>query len=71
MSSQQGWIALNRKIVENPMWLSEPFSRSHAWIDLILLANHKPNFFFIRDIKFLKIVRKGTTDNFKKIQGYQ
>lgn len=51
MSSQQGWIALNRKIVENPMWLSEPFSRSHAWIDLILLANHKPNFFFIRDIK--------------------
>lgn len=34
-----GWISLNRKLMSDPMlWLSEPFSRGQAWIDLLLLA---------------------------------
>ncbi len=37
-----GWIRLHRKIMENKYWLSEPFTRVQAWIDLLLLANHKP-----------------------------
>lgn len=51
MTQDQGWIAINRNILNNTLWLSESFSRSQAWIDLLLIANHKDNFFFIRDIK--------------------
>jgi uncharacterized phage protein (TIGR02220 family) len=37
----KGWIKLHRKIVDNPLWLSEPFTKAQAWVDLLLLANHK------------------------------
>jgi DNA-binding transcriptional regulator YhcF (GntR family) len=43
-----GWIKLQRQILENPLWTSERFSRGQAWIDLILRANHKPNLIRIR-----------------------
>jgi len=46
-----GWIKLHRKVVENDLWLSEPFTRGQAWVDLILLANHKDGFFYLRDHK--------------------
>ena len=37
-----GWIKLNRKIFENWLWADgEPFDKRSAWIDLLLLANHK------------------------------
>jgi len=35
-----GWIKLHRRIMNNPDWLAEPFTRAQAWIDLLLLANH-------------------------------
>ena len=47
----EGWIKLHRKIVDNPYYFSEPFTRSQAWIDLIIIANHKDNFFYNRGIK--------------------
>jgi DNA-binding MarR family transcriptional regulator len=46
-----GWIKLHRKLSENPLWTSEPFTRGQAWVDLILLANHEYGFFFLRDHK--------------------
>jgi hypothetical protein len=46
-----GWIKLHRKITENPLYFSEPFNRSMAWIDMILLANHSDNYFFKRGIR--------------------
>lgn len=48
---QQGFIIVHRKITENWLWLSEPFTKSQAWIDLLLIANHDNNSFFIRGIK--------------------
>ena len=36
-----GWIKLDRKIMEHWIWASKPFSEGQAWVDLILLANHK------------------------------
>lgn len=33
------------------MWLSEPFTRAQAWVDLIMLANHKPTTIYKRGIK--------------------
>lgn len=46
-----GWIKIHRKITENPLYFSEPFNRSMAWIDMLLLANHSENFFFKRGIR--------------------
>lgn len=46
-----GWIKLYRKITENPLYFSEPFNRSLAWIDMLLLANHADSFFFKRGVK--------------------
>jgi hypothetical protein len=46
-----GWIKLHRKITENPLYFSEPFNRSMAWIDMILIANHSDNYFFKRGIR--------------------
>ena len=38
-----GWIKLHRQIQESDLWDSEnqPFDVRSAWIDLLLLANHK------------------------------
>ena len=46
-----GWIKLHRKIQDNPLWTCEPFTRGQAWVDLILLANHKDSFFYKRNVK--------------------
>lgn len=37
----EGWIRLHRSMMENPLWDDKPFSKGQAWIDLLLLANHK------------------------------
>lgn len=42
-----GYIKLYRSIQDNPKWLAEEFSRQQAWIDLLLLANHKPTVVYI------------------------
>jgi len=46
-----GWIKLYRQIQDNPLWTAEPFTRGQAWIDLLLLANHDDNYFYLRDHK--------------------
>lgn len=46
--SKQGYIKLYRKIEESEFYFCEPFNKTHAWIDLILLANHKDNIIFVR-----------------------
>lgn len=39
-----GWIKLHRSIQDNPLWLSEKFTRAQAWVDLLMLASFKDNF---------------------------
>lgn len=42
----KGWITVERKIQEHWLWSKEkPFDIRSAWIDLLLLANHKDNKF--------------------------
>lgn len=43
-----GWIKLHRQIQENDLWLMEPFTKGQAWVDLIILANHKDQSFDVR-----------------------
>ena len=46
----EGWIKLHRQIQENEFWSSERFTKSQAWIDLLLLARHDPGLVTIRGI---------------------
>lgn len=41
--SSKGYIKLWRAIQDSDLYFSEPFTRSAAWIDLLLLANYKDN----------------------------
>ncbi len=36
-----GWIKLHRSIQDSFYWNDEAFSKGQAWIDLLILANHK------------------------------
>lgn len=47
----EGWIKLHRKISNNEIWTGEVFTRGQAWVDLLLLANHKDGYFYLRDHK--------------------
>lgn len=37
----EGWIKLSRSLLEHEIWLCEKFSKGQAWVDLLLMANHK------------------------------
>ena len=47
----EGFIALHRKITENEFYFSERFTRTQAWIDLLILANHKPQTVYLRGVE--------------------
>ncbi len=42
--SVNGWIKLSRDLVNHDLWQERPFTRGQAWVDLIMLANHKDGF---------------------------
>ena len=44
----EGWFKVYRKLCESPSWLSEPFTRGQAWVDLIYLASYSDTYFFVR-----------------------
>lgn len=44
----QGWLKLHRKIENWELYFSEPFTRAHAWIDLLILTNHAPGTISVR-----------------------
>ena len=41
----QGWISIHRQLQKHWLWEDKPFSRGQAWIDILMLANHKDNKF--------------------------
>jgi hypothetical protein len=45
-----GWIKLWRKLQDNSLWQRKPYSYGQAWVDLLLLANHKPSRVWLRGI---------------------
>lgn len=38
---ERGWIKIYRKLADNDLWLSVPFTPGQAWIDLLITANYK------------------------------
>src|SRR5689334_5778402 len=52
-----GWIKLHRSIFESEIYFCERFTKSAAWIDMILLANHSPKTLFLRGVEV--VVNRG------------
>ena len=46
-----GKFQIDRKLLTSDLWLSEPFTRGQAWVDLIGLANHRDGFYRSRGVK--------------------
>jgi predicted transcriptional regulator len=46
-----GWIKIHRKITACPYWLDEPFTRGQAWVDMLLLANHKHGYIRVQGMR--------------------
>ncbi len=42
-----GWIKLHRQITDNDIWHEEPFTKGQAWIDILLMVNHKEGKFLL------------------------
>ncbi len=47
----EGWVKLYRQLSESKIWFCEPFTRGQAWVDLLLLANYEPSFYYKRGNK--------------------
>lgn len=45
------YFFVNRELLHSSRWLSEPFTRGQAWIDLFGLAQHSKGYFRVRGIK--------------------
>jgi len=46
-----GYFSIERDFLSSDFWLSEPFTKPQAWVDLIGLANHKAGFTVIRGLR--------------------
>ena len=55
--NNKGWIKLYRNLLDNDLWLLEPFTKGQAWVDLLLLANHKPALMTIKNGKVIELNR--------------
>jgi len=49
-SKPANYFVINRKLLNSERWLSEPFTKGQAWVDLIGLAQHSPGAFTVRGI---------------------
>lgn len=52
-----GWVKTHRKLADSDLWLSETFTRGQAWLDIILLANHKDGFIRVNGKRI--IIKRG------------
>jgi hypothetical protein len=47
----EGWVSIYRSLTDKDLWLKEKFTKGQAWVDLIMLANHKDGFVWKRGNK--------------------
>ena len=71
----RGFIKLYRAIQDNDIWFREPFTRGQAWLDLLIISNHKEGYIRVRGNR-IKILRgqcgwsiKRLADRWKWSQG--
>jgi len=57
MDDELGFIKIYRRIMHTKLWLSKPFTEGQAWVDLLMLANHKEGMINRRGIRI--VVERG------------
>lgn len=53
----QGYIKLHRKMLDNPLFNAETYTKGQAWITILLLANHKASYIQVKNGEIIKIER--------------
>jgi len=48
---RSNYFLVNRRLLHSERWLSEPFTKGQAWVDMFGLANHAPGFYKVRGIQ--------------------
>lgn len=65
--TQQGFIKLYRKIQDHPFYMEKrKFSKYEAWIDLIMMANHKDNSFLFGN-KIIEVAKGQFITSIRKL----
>ena len=65
----KGFIKLPRHIIEDSHYFSEPFTRTQAWVDLIILANYQDTTALVtRNQKYSENGNRGTAKSGTRIQ---
>ena len=63
----EGWICIHRKIREHWIWKSkEPFDKRSAWLDLLMMVNHKKEKVEF-DKKFIEVERGQKITSLEKL----
>jgi DNA replication protein DnaD len=58
MGEGKGWISLYRSIQDHWLWQEKPYDKAHAWLDILLSANHQDNKVLIGNE--LVVVKRGS-----------
>lgn len=64
--SEQGYIYLERKIRDHWVWEARPYSPGQAWIDIILMVNHKDSKMFF-DGRLITVKRGSCITSIRKL----
>lgn len=54
---KQGYIKIFRSLLDNPIWCIKPFAKGQAWLDILMLTNHKTGYIRIKNGEMLTIKR--------------
>jgi hypothetical protein len=53
---EKNFLFLNRNLLNNPMWLSQKFTRGQAWVDILMMTNYQSHAEF--DVRGIEITLK-------------
>lgn len=60
------WLKLFKQIVHNVLYFSEPFDKTHAWIDLLLLAKDEDQDMMV-GLKKVSVPRGDVTESYEEL----
>lgn len=52
-----GYMLIYRKMLNDPLWLSERFTKAQAWIDLLFLANYEDGYIVVGNGETIPVKR--------------
>lgn len=67
-TKKNGWIMLYRDLLDSAIWTSDiPFDERSAWIDLLLIVNHKDGQVFTKQKGCIDVPRGSTLTSIRKL----